>query len=95
RKVAALKEGARAELAQIDAMGGAVAAIAYMKSRLVEANAERLSRIETGATTVVGVNRFTTSELSPLTTGEGAIMQADPAAEADQCARLAEWRATR
>jgi (2R)-ethylmalonyl-CoA mutase len=94
-KVAALKQGALEELAHIDAMGGAVAAIAYMKSRLVESNADRLARIESGATTVVGVNRFTTTEPSPLTTGDGLIMQADPRAEADQCARLAQWRATR
>jgi len=95
RKVAALKAGALEELAHIDAMGGAVAAIGYMKSRLVEANADRLARIESGETTVVGVNRFTTFEPSPLTTGEGAIMQADPKAEADQCDRLAQWRAAR
>ncbi|WP_136645113.1 methylmalonyl-CoA mutase family protein [Tabrizicola sp. YIM 78059] len=95
RKVNELKAGALEELAHIDAMGGAVAAIGYMKSRLVEANAERLAKIESGETTVVGVNRFTTTEPSPLATGEGAIMQADPQAEADQCARLAEWRASR
>jgi (2R)-ethylmalonyl-CoA mutase len=95
RKVDALKAGALEELAHIDAMGGAVAAIAYMKSRLVEANAERLAKIESGETTVVGVNRFTTTEPSPLATGEGAIMQADPEAEADQCARLTWWRSQR
>jgi (2R)-ethylmalonyl-CoA mutase len=95
RKVAALKDGARAELAQIDAMGGAVAAIDYMKSRLVEANSDRIARIEAKEVTVVGVNRFTTTEPSPLTTGEGAIMQADPRAEADQIARLKDWRARR
>jgi (2R)-ethylmalonyl-CoA mutase len=95
RKVAELKAGALEELAHIDAMGGAVAAIAYMKGRLVEANAERLAKIESGATTVVGVNRFTTTEPSPLATGEGAIMTADPRAEADQCARLAHWRESR
>ena len=95
RKVAELKSQALEELAQIDAMGGAVAAIAYMKGRLVEANAERLARIETGATTVVGVNKFTITEPSPLATGEGAIMQADPQAEADQCERLARWRKQR
>ncbi|PZR00476.1 MAG: protein meaA [Cereibacter sphaeroides] len=95
RKVAELKEGARAELAQIDAMGGAVAAIEYMKGRLVDSNAQRISRIETGETTVVGVNRWTEAAPSPLTTGDGAIMAADPKAEADQIARLAEWRATR
>lgn len=95
RKVAALMEGARAELAQIDAMGGAIEAIPYMKGRLVEANAERIARIERGETVVVGVNRFTTTEPSPLTTGEGAIMVADPEAEADQLARLTAWRAAR
>ena len=95
RKVAALKDGARAELAQIDAMGGAVAAIEYMKSRLVEANADRIARIEAGETVVVGVNRFTSTEPSPLTTGDGAIMVADPEAEADQIGRLQAWRAQR
>ena len=95
RKVTALKDGARAELAQIDAMGGAVAAIDYMKGRLVEANSERLARIESKETTVVGVNRFTTSEPSPLTTGDGSIMMADPEAEADQIARLQAWRGAR
>ena len=95
RKVAELKNGARAELAQIDAMGGAVAAIDYMKGRLVEANSDRLARIETRETTVVGVNRWTEAAPSPLTAGDGSIMQADPDAERDQIARLIDWRATR
>ncbi len=95
RKVAELMEGAREELARIDEMGGAVKAIEYMKSRLVEANAERIVGIETGNTVVVGVNKFTTTEPSPLTTGEDAIMVSDPDAEADQIARLNEWRASR
>jgi ethylmalonyl-CoA mutase len=94
RKVTALKDGALAELANIDAMGGAVAAIDYMKGRLVEANAERLVRIESGETVVVGVNRWTEGVASPLTAGE-ASMAADPAAESDQVARLAAWRNTR
>ncbi|PZX52291.1 (R)-ethylmalonyl-CoA mutase [Cereibacter changlensis] len=95
RKVEALKQGARTELAQIDAMGGAVAAIDYMKGRLVEANAERIARVESGETTVVGVNRWTEAAPSPLTAGDGAIMLADPDAEADQIARLDQWRARR
>ncbi|WP_430464899.1 methylmalonyl-CoA mutase family protein [Tabrizicola sp.] len=95
RKVAALKEGARAELAQIDAMGGAVAAIDYMKGRLVEANSDRLARIESKETVVVGVNRWTEAAPSPLTAGDGAIMVADPDAERDQIARLTAWRASR
>ena len=95
RKVESLKQGAREELAQIDAMGGAVAAIDYMKGRLVEANAERIGRIETGETTVVGVNRWVETTPSPLTAGDGAIMAADPEAEADQIRRLTEWKAAR
>ncbi|MGI9395060.1 MAG: protein meaA [Boseongicola sp.] len=92
KKVEALKDGARSELAHIDAIGGAVKAIEYMKCRLVEANAERIGRIEAGETTVVGVNRFESGEPSPLTSGPEAIMVADPEAEADQVARLEAWR---
>ncbi len=95
KKVEALKEGARAELAQIDGMGGAVNAIEYMKSRLVESNSTRIVGIETGETTVVGVNRYTGGEASPLTAGDDAIMVADADAEADQIARLVAWREAR
>ena len=95
RKVAELKEGARAELATIDSMGGAVAAIEYMKGRLVEANSDRLSKIESKETTVVGVNRWTEAAPSPLTAGDGSIMVADSDAERDQIERLTAWRATR
>ncbi|PRY79393.1 (2R)-ethylmalonyl-CoA mutase [Yoonia maritima] len=95
RKVNALKEGARAELAQIDGMGGAVGAIGYMKSRLVESNASRIAGIESGNTTVVGVNKWQSGEPSPLTAGDDAIMVADPKAEADQLNRLKDWKAAR
>jgi (2R)-ethylmalonyl-CoA mutase len=95
RKVAELVDEARAELATIEAMGGAVAAIEHMKMRLVDSNAARIARIEAGETVVVGVNRFTTAEPSPLTTGDGAIMVADADAERDQIARLHAWRAAR
>lgn len=95
RKVDALKEGARNELAQIDGMGGAVKAIEYMKSRLVESNAARIANIESGVTTVVGVNKWQTGEPSPLTAGDDAIMTVDAAAEADQLGRLASWKAGR
>ncbi|NRA99717.1 MAG: protein meaA [Rhodobacteraceae bacterium] len=94
-KVSALKDGARAELETIDSMGGAVNAIDYMKRRLVEANGDRIGRIETGETVVVGVNKFETTEDSPLTAGNGAIMVADAAAEEDQISRLDAWRAAR
>ncbi|MBM9594683.1 protein meaA [Roseitranquillus sediminis] len=94
-KVEALKEGARAELSSIDAMGGAMWAIEHMKSRLVDSNAERIARIESGETVVVGVNRWSQGEPSPLTTGPDAIMRVDPATEADQIARLSSWRIER
>ena len=94
-KVDALKEGARAELAQIDGMGGAVGAIEYMKGRLVEANSDRIAKIESGETTVVGVNKWQQGEPSPLTAGDGAIMTVDPAVEEEQIARLAQWRELR
>ena len=95
RKVADLADGARRELAHIDAMGGAVAAIDYMKGRLVESNSARMARIEAGETVVVGVNRWQSGEHSPLTAGDGAIMLSDPAAEQDQIARLVAWRGAR
>ena len=97
RKVAALKDGAREELARIDAMGGCVAAIDYMKGRLVESNSARLGGIESGDTVVVGVNRYTTTEPSPLTANEGGIMTVDPGVERDQIDRLGPGarRATR
>ncbi len=94
-KVKALKDGARAELKQIDAMGGAVEAIDHMKRQLVEANAARIAWIESGETTVVGVNEYTEGEPSPLTSGPDAIMVADPKAEADQIGRLKNWRECR
>ena len=87
-KVEALKAGARAELARIDEMGGAVAAIDYMKGELVAANTARLARIEAGETVVVGVNRFNEDEPSPLTAGDGGILVVDPAVEAGQVERL-------
>ena len=95
RKVEALKDGARAELARIDEMGGAVAAIDYMKGALVESNTARLGAIERGDTTVVGVNKWTETEPSPLTTGDGGIMVVDPAVEQAQIDALQQWRAGR
>ncbi|MEL6409576.1 MAG: protein meaA [Pseudomonadota bacterium] len=94
-KVESLKEGARHELAQLDGMGGAIGAIEYMKSRLVDSNADRLGRIEAGETTVVGVNRYTSTEASPLQTEDGGIMVVDPAVEQDQIKRLNAWKTER
>ncbi len=97
RKVEALKAEAREELARIEAMGGAVAAIenSYMKQQLVESNTRRLEAIERGEQVVVGVNRWTETEPSPLTTGEGAILTVPEHVEPEQVSRLKAWREAR
>jgi len=92
-KVEALKAEALGELKIIDELGGAVAAIDYMKQRLVESNAERVSHIESGEQVVVGVNRWTESEPSPLAgSNDGGILTVGETVEADQVAQLKAWR---
>ena len=95
RKVEELKDGARHELANLESMGGAIGAIEYMKGRLVDSNADRLGRIEKNETVVVGVNKYTQGEPSPLQTEDGGIMVVDPAVEDGQINRLNAWRSER
>jgi len=95
RQVEALKVAAREELARIDQMGGAVAGIDYMKGCLVASNSERLRRIESGEQIVVGVNRWTETEPSPLAAAGDTVEVIDPAIEAEQIARLEAWRRAR
>jgi (2R)-ethylmalonyl-CoA mutase len=95
RKVAELKDEARAELAAIEKLGGAVAAIDDMKRSLVASNTTRLRHIEAGAQTVVGVNAFTETEPSPLSAGAQAIQTVDEAVEAEQIEALKAWREAR
>ena len=98
RKVAELKEQVRAEIDRVQAMGGAVAAVesGYMKSALVASHAERRRRIEAGEDVVVGVNRFTSTEPSPLTADiDGAIMTVDPEVEQQAIDAVQAWRAGR
>jgi ethylmalonyl-CoA mutase len=96
RRVESLKAEALAEMARIADMGGAVAAVesAYMKQRLVESNLKRLSAIESGEQTVVGVNAYTEAAPSPLS-ADGAILTVDATVEQDQIERLKAWRAAR
>lgn len=96
-KVDQLKADALEELSAIEKMGGAVAAIdsAYMKQALVESNAERLSRIESGEMAVIGVNKQLETADSPLGTGDEAIMVVPPEVEQAQIANLEAWRAAR
>jgi (2R)-ethylmalonyl-CoA mutase len=94
--VAELLEGARSEMAVVAEHGGAVEAVPYMKGALVDAHRERIQRIESGELTVVGQNRFTETEDSPLTAGgDGGILVVDPAVEAEQVQAVRRWRSER
>ncbi|SHM25693.1 protein meaA [Cryptosporangium aurantiacum] len=99
-KVASIMEGARAEIARVQELGGAVSAIesGYMKGELVRSLAERRARVESGEDVIVGVNKYTETEPSPLTAGGGtekAIFTVDASVEAAACERLAAWKAER
>ncbi|MDX6266341.1 MAG: ethylmalonyl-CoA mutase, partial [Frankiales bacterium] len=93
-KVASLCEEVRKEVDKVQAMGGAIEAVDYMKTALVASHAERRRRIEAGEDIVVGVNKFTTTEPNPLL-GEGAILTVDPAVEQHAIEAIREWRAGR
>ena len=82
----ALREAAQAELDRVQQLGGAVACVdnAYMKQRLVDSHTQRVRAIESGDQTVVGVNQFTETEPSLLTSGDGAILKVDASAEREQ-----------
>jgi (2R)-ethylmalonyl-CoA mutase len=97
KKVEDLKNQAQQELLKIEELGGAIAAVesGYMKSKLVESNTARLEAIERGEQVVVGVNRFTESEPSPLTTDNQSIMIVPEHVEADQISNLVAWRHAR
>src|SRR6201985_1525463 len=64
--VAELVKGARAEMKVVEDRGGAIKAVPYMKSRLVESHRERVARIESGEQKVIGQNSFTESAEWPL-----------------------------
>lgn len=94
--VSSIVDGARAELDRVLEMGGAVTAVesGYLKSALVGSLAERRKRIESGEDVVVGVNRYTETEPSPLT-GAGSIELIDPAVEERAAALVRQWREAR
>ena len=93
-----ITDGARRELDKIQELGGVVAAVetGYLKSALVASLTERRRRLEDGSDVVVGVNRFTETEPSPLTAaGAGAVEQVDPAVEQAAADAVRAWRAGR
>ena len=94
-KTEALKDEARSMLAKLDASGGTIDNIDFMKTALVESQRARLKEIEAGRQIVVGVNRYETTEASPLSGGDGSIMAQDHGAESRQIAKLKAWRSQR
>ncbi|MDQ4011753.1 MAG: protein meaA [Actinomycetota bacterium] len=97
-RVAEIAAGAREEIDRVQGMGGAIAAVesGYMKSQLVSSLAARRRRIEDGEDVVVGVNRFTETDPSPLQAeGAGAIEAIDPQTEAALIEAIQAWRADR
>jgi (2R)-ethylmalonyl-CoA mutase len=95
-KVKQLMDGAEAELNRILQIGDASEAIETMKRALVASHAERQRKIESGELTIVGVNKFTEHEPSPLVGGgSDSILVVDPAAERAQIERLRAFRAQR
>ncbi|MFD4641110.1 protein meaA [Lentzea sp. NPDC058436] len=97
-KVNEILAGAREEIDRVQAMGGAVAAVesGYMKSNLVSSLADRRRRVEAGEDIVVGVNKFDTTEPSPLQAeGANAIETIDPIVELHAVEAIQQWRATR
>ena len=96
KKVKRILREVNLKVEKIDKMGGTVAALDYMKRALVSSNAKRLSKIESGETIVVGVNKFTTSEESGLSSGDGDSVQVvDKQIEKIQISSLIDWRSKR
>jgi ethylmalonyl-CoA mutase len=88
--------GARAEMAVVAEHGGAVAAVPYMKTQLVESHRARVRRIESGTQKVVGQNCFTEHEPSPLEQAEdGGVLRVEPEIERAAIEAVREWRRNR
>ncbi len=91
-----LSAGALDEMKVVEERGGAIKAVPYMKSRLVESHRERVARIESGEQKVIGQNSFKESAESPLTAGaDGGIMTPDPEVERELVEALEQWKAGR
>jgi (2R)-ethylmalonyl-CoA mutase len=93
-RTASLMDEAQTELSDVLALGGAFEAIDELKGRLVRSEVERTRRIESGELPVVGVNRFTTTEPSPLD-GAETILRVNPSVEAALIEDVQRWRTER
>ena len=88
----AVEAGAWEYIENVDAMGGAVAAIeaGYMQDEIERAAFEWARAVDDGRKVIVGLNRFTDAE-----PGEIDILAIDPALERQQADRLRALRARR
>ena len=89
-----LIERASASIAEIDAMGGAVAAIesGWMQSRVADSAYRAQESIERGETVLVGVNKFVEAAEAGASI---PLQRVDDRIEAEQIARLRAVRASR
>ena len=97
-KVEALEAEAMREVKHVLSLGGVLPAIesGYFKEQLMASNAARMQRIESGEQVVVGVNRYTETEPSPLLhDGMESFLHVDAGVEAAALARLRAWKAAR
>jgi (2R)-ethylmalonyl-CoA mutase len=96
-KVSEMKTEAKKEFDYIQSIGGAVIGIenSYLKQQLVNSNKERIQNINDGKQVVVGVNKYTETESSPLTANDSGIETIDSSVEAEQIKALKEWRDVR
>ena len=96
-KVSEMKTEAKKEFDYIQSIGGAVIGIenSYLKQQLVNSNKERIQDINDGKQVVVGVNKYTETESSPLTANDSGIETIDSSVEAEQIKALNEWRNAR
>jgi len=97
-KTTELADAADVELQWVLDGGGAFAMVDAMKHNLVQSNAQRLRRIESGEIAVVGVNCYTETSPSPLVeslAGASSILVVDESAEGEQLEHLEQWRRAR
>jgi methylmalonyl-CoA mutase N-terminal domain/subunit len=89
-----IERRAQALIEQIDAMGGAIKAIesGWMQAQIAESAYRYQRQVESKERIIVGVNAF---EDKDQEAGAGERFKVDPAIEAEQRRRLAEWRANR
>ncbi len=88
----ALADQARALIAAVDELGGAVAAVeaGWVQDQIEQAAFAHHQRVQSGEQVIVGVNRYAAEQEAPI-----ELHRIDPEAERRQCERTAAVRAGR